>query len=202
MNQKSAIRHLPAFLFLFPVEKLKRNPVKDIQFNIRKRVPEPVAFPVGGIGAGMICFEGSGAISHVSVRNHPDVFNEPFQMAVLSVKGMENGARVLEGPVPGWKIFGNPMTGNGAGETSYGFPRFGKASFETRFPFGILRLEDEAMPVEVTVTAWSPFIPGDEDNSSLPVGGFEYTFKNTLRKGDGGFVFVSCRKPDANRNSK
>jgi hypothetical protein len=67
-----------------------------------------LAFPVGGIGAGMICLEGSGAISHVSVRNHPDVFNEPFMMAVLSVKGMENGARVLEGPVPGWKIFGNP----------------------------------------------------------------------------------------------
>ena len=28
-----------------------------------------VAFPIGGIGAGMICLEGTGAISHVSVRN-------------------------------------------------------------------------------------------------------------------------------------
>lgn len=37
-----------------------------------------LAFPIGGIGAGMICLEGTGAISHVSVRNHPDVFNEPF----------------------------------------------------------------------------------------------------------------------------
>ncbi|MBN2308040.1 MAG: hypothetical protein JXR94_03665, partial [Candidatus Hydrogenedentes bacterium] len=27
-----------------------------------------VAFPVGGIGAGMFCIEGTGAISHVSFR--------------------------------------------------------------------------------------------------------------------------------------
>jgi hypothetical protein len=32
-----------------------------------------VAFPIGGIGAGMVCLEGTGAISHVSVRNKPEV---------------------------------------------------------------------------------------------------------------------------------
>lgn len=39
-------------------------------------------FPIGGIGAGMIFLEGTGAISHVSVRNHPDVFNEPFVVKI------------------------------------------------------------------------------------------------------------------------
>jgi uncharacterized protein (DUF608 family) len=138
-----------------------------------------LAFPIGGIGAGMICLEGTGAISHVSVRNHPDVFNEPFLMAAISIKGLKNGAKVLEGPVPAWKIFGNPRTGNGAGEKSYGFPRFEKASFETRFPFGIVSLEDKDFPVHVSITGWSPFIPNDEDNSSMPMGGLEYTFRNT-----------------------
>ncbi len=38
------------------------------------------------------------------------------------------------------------------------------------------------MPVKVDITGWSPFIPGDADNSSLPVGGIEYTFKNTGSK--------------------
>ena len=32
-----------------------------------------VAFPVGGIGTGMICFEGTGAISHVSLHHVPDL---------------------------------------------------------------------------------------------------------------------------------
>lgn len=138
-----------------------------------------LAFPIGGIGAGMFCLEGTGAISHVSVRNSPDIFNEPFTMAAISIKGLKNGAKVLEGPVPDWKIFGNPNTGNGAGNKSYGFPHFDKASFETKFPFGKVKLEDKDIPMDVSVTAWSPFIPTDEDNSSLPVGGLEYTFKNT-----------------------
>jgi uncharacterized protein (DUF608 family) len=141
-----------------------------------------LAFPIGGIGAGMFCLEGNGAISHVSVRNHPEVFKEPFMMAVLSIKGLENGAKVLEGPVPDWKVFGNPNTGNGAGEKSYGFPRFEKATFETKFPFGKIKLQDSDLPVDVSVTGWSPFIPTDEDNSSLPVGGIEYTFKNISGK--------------------
>lgn len=141
-----------------------------------------LAFPIGGIGAGMICLEGNGAISHVSVRNQPEVFKEPFMMAALSVKGLENGAKVLEGPVPEWKVFGNPNTGNGAGEKSYGFPRFEKASFETKFPFGKIKLEDSDIPIDVSINGWSPFIPTDEDNSSLPMGGLEYTFKNTSGK--------------------
>ena len=141
-----------------------------------------VAFPIGGIGAGMVCLEGTGAISHMSVRNHPDVFNEPFLMAAISIKGLEHGAKVLEGPVPDWKVFGNPGTGGGARNKSYGFPRFENVSFETKFPFGEVKLEDDDIPLDVSVTGWSPFIPTDEDNSSLPVGGLEYTFKNNSGK--------------------
>ncbi|MFN8580343.1 MAG: hypothetical protein U0163_05105 [Gemmatimonadaceae bacterium] len=28
-----------------------------------------LAFPMGGLGAGMVCLEGTGALSHVSIRN-------------------------------------------------------------------------------------------------------------------------------------
>ncbi len=72
-----------------------------------------VAFPIGGIGSGMFCLEGNGSFSHVSVRNKPDVYNSPFLFAALSVKGIENGAKILEGPVQSWKIFGTPGTGGG-----------------------------------------------------------------------------------------
>ena len=54
-----------------------------------------IAFPMGGIGTGMICLEGTGGISHVSVRNKPDIFNEPFMFAAISIMGLENGAKVL-----------------------------------------------------------------------------------------------------------
>ena len=137
-----------------------------------------VAFPIGGIGAGMFCLEGTGAISHVSVRGTLQFFNEPCTFAALCVKGNPNVARVLEGPVPGWKIFGAAGTGNGASGSSYGLPRFKKASFLARFPFGTVTLEDPLIPLKVALTGWSPFIPGDADNSSLPVGALEYSFRN------------------------
>ncbi len=140
-----------------------------------------IAFPIGGIGAGMFCIEGTGTISHMSVRNRPEVFNEPCMFAAISVKGIENGSLVLEGEVPEWKKFGRPDSGNGSGGTSWGLPRFESAVFTARFPFAGINLSDPDLPLEVTINGWSPFIPTDADNSSLPVGGIEYSIKNTGR---------------------
>ena len=140
-----------------------------------------VAFPIGGIGSGMFCLEGTGAVSHMSVRNSMDVFNEPCSFSALCIKGNENTAKILEGPVPQWKIFGSPGNGNGAARTSFGLPRFDNASFTARFPFGEVKLEDEEIPLDVTVTGWSPFIPGNADDASLPVGALEYRFRNRSR---------------------
>ncbi len=137
-----------------------------------------VAFPLGGMGAGMICLEGTGALSHVSLRNKPEVFHEPCTFAAISVKGQTQVARVLEGPVPGWKLFGQPGTGNGAAGTSFGLPRFREARFRVRFPFGTIALRDPDVPLQVEITGWSPFEPNDADHASLPVAALEYRFTN------------------------
>ena len=151
-----------------------------------------IAFPVGGIGAGMFCIEGTGAISHMSVRNRPEVFNEPCMFAAISVRGFEKGSLVIEGEVPEWKKFGNPNTGNGSPGTTYGLPRFEDADFLARFPYAIINLKDSDVPLEIKLTGWSPFIPTDADNSSLPVGGLEYSFKNTgLKKIEAVFSYNS-----------
>jgi len=141
-----------------------------------------VAFPLGGIGAGMICVEGTGALSHFSLRNKPDVFNEPCTFAAISVVG-EKMVRVLEGPVPGWKKFGAPGSGNGAGGTSFGLPRFAAASFNVQFPFAYMSLGREiSLGFDVDITAWSPFEPGDADNACLPVAALEYMFTSTTNR--------------------
>ena len=141
-----------------------------------------IAFPIGGIGAGMLCLEGTGTLSHVSIRNKPDVFNEPMVFAAIAVKQSGWTARVLEGPVPSWKLFGQPDTGNGSGGTTYGLPRFATASFRTRFPFADVTLGDGSVPISAAITGWSPFEPGDADSSSLPVAGLEYTFTSRSDK--------------------
>lgn len=137
-----------------------------------------VAFPLGGIGAGMLCLEGSGALSHVSLRNQPEVFNEPCTFAAIAVNGPHPVARVLQGPVPSWKLFGAPGSGNGQCGAPIGLPRFREAAFTSRFPFATIELTDPQVPLAVELTGWSPFEPGDADGSSLPVAALEYRFTN------------------------
>ncbi|MDR0893141.1 MAG: hypothetical protein LBN24_11100 [Mediterranea sp.] len=141
-----------------------------------------IAFPIGGIGAGMFCVEGTGAISHLSLRHLPDLFNEPCVFAAIHLKGVKDGTRVLEKDVPDWKKFGMRNAGLGAGGTTWGLPRFKEGTFQARFPFAQINLSDPDLPLTVGIEAWSPFIPTDEDDSSLPVGAFEYTFTNTGSK--------------------
>jgi len=137
-----------------------------------------VAFPLGGIGAGMVCLEGRGGLSHVSLRHHPAVFHEPMVFSAVCVKGERNAVRVLEGPVPSWKVYGRQGAGGGWGGKTYGLPRLAEATFEARFPFGVVRLADPGLPIRVTLTGWSPFTPPQADDSSAPAAALEYEFEN------------------------
>lgn len=138
-----------------------------------------IAFPIGGLGAGMFCLEGTGAVSHMSIRHQPEIFNEPAMFAGLAIKGKPEWSRVIEGPVPNWKKFGQKDAGNGSTGATTGLPRFAQASFLARFPFATIKLSDPGLPVAVELTGWSPFIPGEENDSGMPVGSFEYAIKNT-----------------------
>ena len=184
INKALSFLFFCSFLTISCSEPLKKNVVdsnakRSFNDTYRENNLSRIAFPIGGIGAGMICMEGTGAFSHVSVRNTPEVYNEPLMFAAIAVKGKENGAKILEGPLPTWKYFGSPNTANGGERTSYGLPRFKNADFNARFPFATIHLTDQDIPVSVKITGWSPFIPGDPDNSSLPAGAIEYSFKNS-----------------------
>ena len=166
------------------IEKSKENIAVKRKYNgeYTNEYLNRVAFPMGGIGAGMICMEGTGSISHISIKNKPDLFNEPGMFAAISVKGLKNGAKLLEGPVPDWKKFGQRDAGNGSTGLTTGLPHFRNASFIARFPFGYLDISDPDLPLKIKVTGWSPFIPTDDDNSGLPVAALEYHFVNTGTK--------------------
>lgn len=140
-----------------------------------------IDYPIGGLGSGMFCISGTGAITNLSFHHYPQLFHEPCAFAAVHVKGIKNGAKVLETSVPDYKIFGRKDGGMGVGGTTWGLPRFEKGTFSTRFPFAEINLSDKDMPLDVNLIAWNPFIPNDEDNSGLPVGGLEYTFTNTSK---------------------
>ncbi len=144
-----------------------------------------IAFPLGGIGTGMICLDGAGSLSHASLRHRPDLLNEPLAFAALHIRSPRvSTARLLEGRVPVHKPFMNRAnvdtsgTGNGAPGRTYGLPRFRQASFDAHFPSARVALSDAALPVTVEITGWSPFVPGDADDSSLPLAVLEYRIRN------------------------
>jgi len=175
---------LCSFLFLASIQSQPNSVPKGHSFNgpYTGKNLDQIAFPIGGLGAGMFCIEGTGAISHVSIRNSPDVRNEPELFAAIGIKGRPDLARVLEGPVPDWKKFSMPNGALGDIGKTWGLARFREPSFLSRFPFGEIQLKDKALPLEAEITGWSPFIPTDADNSSLPVGALEYSFRNTGQK--------------------
>ena len=143
---------MPHDLLAAEKEKIANNAgeIHEEQFAPKRRYNGPyageylnrIAFPIGGLGAGMFCLEGTGAISHVSIRNKPEMFNDPGWFAALCIKGAKNKARILEGPVPDWKKFGGRESGNGLGGATTGLPHFPKAVFNTRFPFATIELSD------------------------------------------------------------
>ena len=50
--------------------------------------------------------------------------------------------------------------------------------FEGRWPAGIVRYQDPACPIKVKLTAFSPFVPLDLADSTLPVTVMRYTLRN------------------------
>ena len=128
-------------------------PSASKQRTFRNGQLDRIAFPIGGLGSGMFCLDGTGAFSHWSLRHRPDIFHEPVVFSALAVKSKDGQplARVLEGPVPSWKFVfpwnrGWQSSAMGAGQCHFGLPRFTEAEFESRFPFAAIRLSDKKVP--------------------------------------------------------
>ncbi len=146
-----------------------------------------IAMPLGGIGAGCICLNGYGGLQDFSIQNRPATTAQPegfasskAAFAVLHIKGKTPVTKLVEGPFPVLKIYDQGLQGEGYRRGGFeGFPRFGRCTFRGEYPFGHVELSDSASPLHVTLTAWSPFIPLDDKNSSLPAVILEYTLHNT-----------------------
>ncbi len=179
------------------------------------------ALPLGGLGAGGLCINGQGGFQDFSLRNRPELSAMPdghgaihdsaFGLIHLRQNG-QSETRLLEGPLPSEKIYALGIKGQGYRHGGKdGLPRFEQATFQGSFPFARVDLRDETMPLTASITAWSPFIPGNDRDTGLPVAIAEYTFTNTSdRPVDISFSFhlshLSQRKkrqkqqPDLSRN--
>jgi hypothetical protein len=130
-----------------------------------------ISLPLGGIGTGTVGFGGRGQLRDWELENHPSKgVTSPLTFFACRVagEGMTPRARVLEGTlfdeeVQGWTGSQAPLAG---------LPRFRECAFETSYPFGRVVLADPNFPLQASVAAVNPLVPGDADASGLPLAAF------------------------------
>ncbi|NLG98759.1 MAG: hypothetical protein GX491_15490 [Chloroflexi bacterium] len=145
-----------------------------------------IAMPLGGIGAGCISLNGQGGLQDYSIRNNPATTampdgHLPQDAAFATLYFPKQGiARLVEGPMPVERIYDQGLKGQGyRGGGHEGLPRFRNASFKGEYPFGTVELSDPNLPLAVTITGFSPFIPLNDKDSSIPGLVLIYTIENT-----------------------
>ncbi|WP_395089717.1 GH116 family glycosyl hydrolase [Armatimonas sp.] len=149
-----------------------------------------IAMPMGGIGAGTVCLNGHGGLQDFSIRHKPTITALPDghgyydgAFALLHIKGEKPITRLVEGPLPPEKLYDQGLQAQGYRKGGHeGMPRFAECSFESRYPFGTVKLSDPKIPVTVELTGWSPLVPGDEKASGIPAVLLEYRLTNTSDK--------------------
>ncbi len=153
-----------------------------------KNKAKNISFPIGGIGTGCIGLTGNGQLVDWEIFNRPNKnsFNGYTHFAIKAKYQGKTIAKVLQGDTHESYMGSNQgrnFIGFGFGPHAIsmaGYPHFKNTVFEGTFPLAGLTLQDEQFPAVVRLSALNPFIPHDEDNSSLPVGFFEWEIENVV----------------------
>lgn len=184
-----------------------RDPVKSLPYSkeelLSKKIRDTyegaylhqIAFPLGGIGSGCISLSGTGALVDWEIFNRANMGYRP-RFTFLSLWAQAGNSkpvfRLLENrlhpPYEG-QLHRPPgeskYSGKGWGPRQLsggGLPRMANCQFVGRFPFASVKLQDDNVPVKVTIEGWSPFIPGNERESSLPVAILNVTLHNNTNE--------------------
>jgi non-lysosomal glucosylceramidase len=136
-----------------------------------------IAFPLGGVGAGAVSLGGRGQLRDWEIFNRPDKGNHPdyaLPSIWVQAKGRKPMARVLE------SLYLPPYEGaDGLGsKNAPGLRRMKDATFTGEFPLARIDFREPKLPVKVSLEAFSPFIPGDAEESGLPVAFLRYRVTN------------------------
>ena len=129
---------------------------------------EKIGMPIGGLCAGQLYLGGDGKLWHWDIFNQPRrTDGSTYQNPLVPASPIEQGF-ALEVTVEGKKQV-LPLTQAG----------FADISFCGEYPLANVEYRDTKLPVTVSLEAFSPFVPLNTDDSSLPATVLRYTVKNT-----------------------
>ena len=141
--------------------------------TFEKNKTAAIAFPVGGIGTGCISVSGRGALIDWEIYNQANKGFKP-RWTFLSLKckqhGQEAKFKILEGQLlPPFEGRDERQGWGPSRERLSGLPRMKNCKFSGITPVAQVELDDPDIPLLVCLEFYNPVIPGDSENSSLPV---------------------------------
>ncbi|MCW2975316.1 MAG: hypothetical protein JWM06_597 [Actinomycetia bacterium] len=146
-----------------------------------------VALPLGGIGTGHVALCGDGALRQWQLHNRPNHLGFlPATFFALRVAGVEpplDIRRILQSPAvppaaePAPNVVDHVVPHDADPPTAHWSP-VSSTAFEGAYPFGRLTYQDPALPVDVSLEAYTPFVPLDDEASELPLASFTFTLSN------------------------
>ena len=144
-----------------------------------------IALPLGGIGTGTVSLGGRGNLQDWAIMNTPAIGYTPTMkqgmrdlgpfFALFTDRAGEKRTLVLEGSLDTEHF----ESCEGAEIPNHGLPRFRDCRFDAAYPMAQVHLSDEEMPLDVTLKAFTPLIPGESDRSALPGAVLTYELTNT-----------------------
>ena len=151
------------------------------------------AFLLGGIGTGNISVGARGELRDFEFYNRPGKgVLAPY--AFFSIWAREEGkapvAKVLESRI-------NPPYSGAHGfpaERFAGLPRLDESEMLGEYPILNINFKDAKLPVEVSLEAFTPFIPLNPDDSGIPAALLRYKVKN--RSSGKVDVSIGCSMPN------
>lgn len=166
-----------------------------------------VAFLLGGIGTGNVSLGSRGELRDWELFNSSSkggiVPNAGFMIRAQE-KGKAPIAKVLES-----RIQSPYYVSHGLRSTDFaGLPRMRSSRMTAQYPMAWVEFEDAALPVQVKLEAYTPLIPLNIKDSSIPCAVFTYTVTNpsdqpvdvtivgSMMNPIGGITYNKLHKPD------
>ena len=140
-----------------------------------------IALPLGGIGTGTVSLGGRGDLRDWEVVNRPAKGFTPgncFFALWARVPGGPAVTRAIEGVLPERDFEGH----TGSQTPNHGLPRFRRCHFAAAYPLGQVLLSDPDVPLDVRIEAFNPLIPGEADDSGLPMAVLRFVLVNRTRR--------------------
>lgn len=125
-----------------------------------------IGMPVGGIGAGQLYLGGDGRLWHWDIFNQYIFTDDKSKCHYAHPVDVESPLTQNYSLAIGHKVVSLDRIG------------FDEVSFRGEYPIGIVDYVDPALPLTVRLDAFSPFIPLNTDDSSLPLTVMQFTLTN------------------------